>query len=120
MINTAQIEKRPVPRSLEKLWVPEYSEPREEFFLADLDKAQLWISELPMANVSETARQVLDALVEFNRQEIPNQNPYQGRWSFSASPFTTLLRTLKALYRCCVSPVSKEQKDDQAEPGVVC
>jgi len=73
MTSALQTEKRQIPRSLAKLWVPECSEPRDEFFLADLEKAQTWMSGLPMANVSETARQVLDALVEFNRQEIPNQ-----------------------------------------------
>jgi len=61
-----------IPRGLSKLWVPECTESLEEFFLADLDKAQIWLSDLPMANISETARQVLDALVDFNRQAIPN------------------------------------------------
>ncbi len=74
MTSALQTEKRQIPHSLGKLWVPECSESRDDFFLADLEKAQTWVSGLPMANVSETARQVLDALVEFNRQEIPNQS----------------------------------------------
>ncbi len=73
MTSALQIEKRQIPRGLAKLWVPECSELQEDFFLADLEKARTWISGLPMANVSETARQVLDALAEFNRQDIPNQ-----------------------------------------------
>lgn len=59
--------------SLSKLWVPERTEPPEEFFLADAEKTQAWLADLPMANVSETARQVLDALVDFNRKTIPNK-----------------------------------------------
>jgi len=73
MTSTLQTENRQVPRSLSKLWVPEYSEPQEDFFLADLERVETWVSGLPMANVSEAASRVLDALVDFNRQEIPNK-----------------------------------------------
>lgn len=66
-------ERRRTPRGLSKLWVPECTEPLEEFFLADVERAQIWLAGLPMANISETARQVLNALVDFNRQAIPNE-----------------------------------------------
>jgi len=66
-------EKQHRSRGFSKLWVPEYAEPLEDFFLAELESAQAWLTELPMANISETARQVLEALVDFNRQPIPNE-----------------------------------------------
>lgn len=66
-------EKGRIPRGLSKLWVPEQTEPLDAFFLADIEKTQTWLSDLPMANVFEAARQVLDALISFNRQAIPNE-----------------------------------------------
>ncbi len=66
-------ERRSRPRGLSKLWVPERTEPIEAFFLADPEKTRTWLADLPMASVSETARQVLNALIDFNRQAIPNE-----------------------------------------------
>jgi len=69
MSNTIQEDfKR---RSTEALSIPAQTEPPQDSFLLDPRAVRHWAEELPVANIGETARQVYNALVTFNRVRIP-------------------------------------------------
>ncbi len=53
------------------LSIPEQSPPTDDNFLLSPKEVRLWAKELPVANIGETARQIYNALVAFNRTEIP-------------------------------------------------
>ncbi len=53
------------------LSIPEQSPPSDDNFLLNPKEVRHWAKELPVANIGETARQVYNALVSFNRTEIP-------------------------------------------------
>ncbi len=102
-------EKRHIPRGLSKLWIPEYTEPLEDFFLADPEKTRAWLSGLPMANISETARQVLDALISFNRQAIPNKTRIRIADLFR-QPIHYISQNLKKHYIDAALPLTTKGK----------
>lgn len=54
------------------LQIPRQSTPKADNMLLDLRETETWFDALPMANVGETARQVYNTLVEFNRIEVPD------------------------------------------------
>jgi hypothetical protein len=54
------------------LQVPQQSPPKADNILLDPKETEAWFEALPMANVGETARQVFNTLVEFNRIELPD------------------------------------------------
>ncbi len=69
MSNTTQEDfKR---RSTEALSIPAQTEPPQDSFLLDPRAVRRWAEELPVANIGETARQVYNTLVTFNRIRIP-------------------------------------------------
>ncbi len=53
------------------LSIPEQSPPSGDSFLLNPREVRHWANELPVANIGETARQVYNALVSFNRTQIP-------------------------------------------------
>lgn len=59
-------------RPLLGLQIPKQSVPKADNMLLDPRETEAWFNALPMANVGETARQVYNTLVEFNRIEIPD------------------------------------------------
>ena len=59
-------------RPLLGLQIPKQSAPRADNILLDPRKTEAWFEALPMANIGETARQVYNTLVEFNRIEVPD------------------------------------------------
>jgi len=70
----AQADKASDPRQrpLLGLQVPRQLAPKPDNMLLDLKETEAWFESLPMANIGETARQIFNTLVEFNRIEIPD------------------------------------------------
>ena len=102
--------KQHVSRGLSKLRVPECAISIDDSFLADVGRTQTWISSLPMANISEAASQVLDALVDFNRQAISNQTRIKIAELFS-QPVEYISQNLEKYYIDAAFPLtSKSQK----------
>lgn len=64
----ANAESRP----LLGLQIPKQSAPNADNVLLDPKETEAWFEALPMANIGETARQVYNTLVEFNRVEVPD------------------------------------------------
>jgi len=60
-------------RPLLGLQVPRQTAPASGHMLLEPKETEAWFEALPMANVGETARQVFNTLVEFNRVELPDQ-----------------------------------------------
>ncbi len=58
-------------RSSEVLTIPAQSAPPPDSFLLNPKEVRRWAEELPVANIGETARQVYNTLVTFNRIRIP-------------------------------------------------
>ena len=54
-----------------RLDTPERTSPPLDTFLNDPKEVERWISGLPMANISETSRQIFKTLVDLNRIDIP-------------------------------------------------
>ncbi|MET0094106.1 MAG: hypothetical protein ABW120_11255 [Sedimenticola sp.] len=50
---------------------PERTTPRGDSFLLKPAAVESWISNLPIANIGETSRQVFTTIVKFNRTEMP-------------------------------------------------
>ncbi len=65
---TAETPQRP----LLGLQIPKQAAPKADNMLLDPRETEAWFGALPMANVGETARQVYNTLVEFNRIEVPD------------------------------------------------
>ena len=57
--------------SLQALSIPSQSEPPKDSFLLNPKEVRRWAEELPVANIGETARQVYNTLVTFNRIQVP-------------------------------------------------
>ena len=64
----AEAAKRP----LLGLQIPKQSAPKADNMLLDPKETEAWFEALPMANIGETARQVYNTLIEFNRIEVPD------------------------------------------------
>ncbi len=58
-------------RSSQALSIPAQSAPPKDSFLLNPREVRRWAEELPVANIGETARQVYNTLVTFNRIQIP-------------------------------------------------
>jgi hypothetical protein len=56
------------------LSIPAQSPPPKDSFLLSAREVRHWAEELPIANIGETARQVYNTLVTFNRIQIPTLN----------------------------------------------
>ncbi|MDJ0739273.1 MAG: hypothetical protein QNJ91_06125 [Gammaproteobacteria bacterium] len=54
------------------LKIPSQSAPKADNMLLDPKETEAWFDALPMANIGETARQVYNTLIEFNRIELPD------------------------------------------------
>lgn len=59
-------------RPLLGLQIPKQAAAKADNILLDPKETEAWFAALPMANVGETARQVFNTLVEFNRIEVPD------------------------------------------------
>ncbi len=53
------------------LRIPEQAPPPADSFLLDPKESREWLEALPLANVGATARELFNALGDFNRMEIP-------------------------------------------------
>lgn len=62
----------PQHRPLLGLQIPRQSTASADNILLDPKETEAWFAALPMANIGETARQVYNTLVEFNRVEVPD------------------------------------------------
>lgn len=60
------------PRPLLGLQIPHQAAAKANNILLDPKETEHWFAALPMANIGETARQIYNTLVEFNRTEIPD------------------------------------------------
>jgi len=58
-------------RSSQALSIPVQSAPPKDSFLLNPREVRRWAEELPVANIGETARQVYNTLVTFNRIQVP-------------------------------------------------
>ncbi|MES9844210.1 MAG: hypothetical protein ABW162_14365 [Candidatus Sedimenticola sp. PURPLELP] len=54
------------------LIIPERSKAQKNNFLTKPEEVKSWVSNLPIANIGETSRQVFKTLVKFNRIEMPS------------------------------------------------
>ena len=56
------------------LSIPAQTPPPKDSFLLSAREVRRWAEELPIANIGETARQVYNTLVTFNRIQVPTLN----------------------------------------------
>ena len=56
------------------LSIPAQAPPPKDSFLLSAKEVRRWAEELPIANIGETARQVYNTLVTFNRIQVPTLN----------------------------------------------
>ncbi len=56
------------------LSIPAQTPPPKDSFLLNAREVRRWAEELPIANIGETARQVYNTLVTFNRIQVPTLN----------------------------------------------
>ena len=68
---TDKENNEPQETSPQALSIPAQSPPPQDSFLLNTREVRRWAEELPVANIGETARQVYNTLVTFNRIQIP-------------------------------------------------
>ena len=71
MDSLTQLESSQAHQPDEVLETPARSAAPADSFLLKPKEVRSWVSDLPIANIGETARQVYKTLVAFNRIEIP-------------------------------------------------
>ena len=78
-------------------------------FLANPKEVEIWISNLPIANLGETSRQVYQTLSEFNRQEIPNNTRLRVADLFQ-QPIEYITTNLRKYYFDVPLPLSAKNR----------
>lgn len=78
-------------------------------FLANSKQVEIWISDLPFANLGETSRQVFTKLMEFNRLEIPNNTRLKIAELFQ-QPVEYVTTNLRKYYLDLPLPLSEKNR----------
>ena len=91
------------------LRIPEQSPAPEDDFLTDPKRTEAWFEALPMADISASAREVFNALVDCNRMEIPDLARARVIEKFR-EPVDYLCRNLEKQYLGLGFPLSAKSR----------